>query len=278
MFQSCPLSSTIFLDHKAPNVVAPNVEEMFLRKGGVPQSTNHFGCSLMVSSLPARRKKTPPRTAIQLLVTGFSSPTLVHFIPITLTTTPTKPRIIATTMRAREVWIWTVKQEHTLVIKVSQNHFWGTKDCAPSFLEDHPPPRYTRAWFSLKWCLGGKCLEMWCPTPSNSYASEPGGFSPQEKLWTTSHAGTARRLSSMNCPTVKSHPWLCFGAGQSKTHCPTPMMCSMALDGTISHEPLDLYDYQQAETSLLRSPTVFNKAHSLGWLKAVYLKLWAGTH
>lgn len=56
---------------------------------------------------PASRKRAPPVTAMRVLVTGLLSPTLVHFMPTTLTMMPIKPINTDTTMRARHVWMWT---------------------------------------------------------------------------------------------------------------------------------------------------------------------------
>ncbi|TNN79633.1 hypothetical protein EYF80_010215 [Liparis tanakae] len=52
-------------------------------------------------------KRAPPPTAMRVLVTGSLSPTLVHFMPTTLTMMLMKPSSTDTTMRARHVWMWT---------------------------------------------------------------------------------------------------------------------------------------------------------------------------
>lgn len=64
-----------------------------------------------MESSPASRKRTPPETAMRLLVSGLLSPTLVHFIPTTLTMMAMNPIRTETTIRARHVWICTAKQE-----------------------------------------------------------------------------------------------------------------------------------------------------------------------
>lgn len=56
---------------------------------------------------PASRKSAPPVIAMRVLVAGLLSPTLVHFMPTTLTMIPIKPSSTDTTIRARHVWMWT---------------------------------------------------------------------------------------------------------------------------------------------------------------------------
>lgn len=56
---------------------------------------------------PASRKSAPPVIAMRDLVAGLLSPTLVHFMPTTLTMIPIKPSSTDTTIRARHVWMWT---------------------------------------------------------------------------------------------------------------------------------------------------------------------------
>lgn len=69
---------------------------------------SHDGHLIVV--LPASRKRAPPDTAMSPLEAGLLSPTLVHFIPTTLTIIPMKPSSTDTTIRARHVWMWTVER------------------------------------------------------------------------------------------------------------------------------------------------------------------------
>lgn len=67
----------------------------------------NFTLNKVQTNTPASRKRAPPVTAMRVLVAGLLSPTLVHFMPTTLTMMPIKPRSTDTTMRARHVWMWT---------------------------------------------------------------------------------------------------------------------------------------------------------------------------
>lgn len=62
---------------------------------------------LLAENIPASRKRAPPVTAMRVLMAGLLSPTLVHFMPTTLTMMPIKPSSTDTTIMARHVWMWT---------------------------------------------------------------------------------------------------------------------------------------------------------------------------
>lgn len=87
--------------------------------------TKHYS-NRVEQSPPASRKRAPPVTAMRVLVDGLLSPTLVHFMPTTLTMMPINPSSTDTTIRARHVWMWTRQRNRKRKEgqRVAQNGKW----------------------------------------------------------------------------------------------------------------------------------------------------------